>query len=118
MVPGEQGAIRSRRAGASNGLHSCLSALAEADLAILRGQRPPCRRLTHLVMPGGLDETREILRFLSQEVSPNTFVNVMPQYHPEGLAMQHEAIARPLRASEFRDAVAAAQAVGLRLARD
>ena len=42
----------------------------------------------HLVMPGGLDETREILRFLAQEVSPDTFVNVMPQYRPEGLASQ------------------------------
>jgi putative pyruvate formate lyase activating enzyme len=72
----------------------------------------------HLVMPGGLDETREILRFLAQEVSPDTFVNVMPQYHPEGLAMRHQAIARPLRTSEFRDAVAAARAAGLRLARD
>ncbi len=47
----------------------------------------------HLVTPGGLDQTREILRFLAHEVSPNTFVNVMPQYRPEGPADQHPAIA-------------------------
>ena len=56
----------------------------------------------HLVMPGGLDETRQILRFLAQEVSPDTFVNVMPQYRPAGLASQYPAIAQPLRGASFR----------------
>lgn len=37
----------------------------------------------HLVMPGLLDETREIFRFLAEEVSPDTFVNIMGQYHPD-----------------------------------
>ncbi len=32
----------------------------------------------HLVMPGGLDESREIMRFLAQD----TYVNIMAQYHP------------------------------------
>lgn len=68
----------------------------------------------HLVMPGGLDDTRQILRFLAQEVSPDTFVNVMPQYRPEGLASQHPTIARPLTGSEFQAAVAIASEEGLR----
>ena len=71
----------------------------------------------HLVMPGGLDETREVLRFLAQEVSPNTFVNVMSQYRPGGLASQYPAIARPLKGSEFQAAMAIAREQGLRLAR-
>jgi putative pyruvate formate lyase activating enzyme len=37
----------------------------------------------HLVMPGLLDETREIFRFLAEEISPDTFVNIMAQYHPD-----------------------------------
>jgi putative pyruvate formate lyase activating enzyme len=72
----------------------------------------------HLLMPGGLDETREILRFLAQEVSAETFVNVMPQYRPEGLACQCPAIARPLTQREYREAVAAAREEDLRLARE
>ena len=68
----------------------------------------------HLVMPGGLDETREILRFLAGEVSPDTFVNVMPQYRPEGLASCFPAIARPLKNDEFQAAVAIAREEGLR----
>jgi putative pyruvate formate lyase activating enzyme len=68
----------------------------------------------HLVMPGGLDETRQILRFLAQEVSLDTFVNVMPQYRPEGLASQYPAIARSLRGTEFHEALAIAREEGLR----
>jgi putative pyruvate formate lyase activating enzyme len=73
----------------------------------------------HLVMPGGLDETRQILRFLVQEVSTNTLVNVMPQYRPCGLASCYPAIARPLTPNEFHEAVTIARQEGLRrLARE
>lgn len=37
----------------------------------------------HLVMPGQLEQSREIFRFLADEVSPDTFVNIMGQYHPD-----------------------------------
>ena len=68
----------------------------------------------HLVMSGGLDESRQILRFLAREVSPNTFVNVMPQYRPAGLASRCPEIARSLTLSEFQEAVVIAREEGLR----
>jgi putative pyruvate formate lyase activating enzyme len=68
----------------------------------------------HLVMPGGLDESREILRFLARDVSADTFVNVMPQYRPEGLAARYPPIARPLAMREYRVAVRIAKEEGLR----
>ncbi|HSF85648.1 MAG TPA: radical SAM protein [Acidimicrobiia bacterium] len=37
----------------------------------------------HLVMPGQLDEASEIFRWLANELSPDTYVNVMGQYRPE-----------------------------------
>jgi len=37
----------------------------------------------HLVMPGQSAESREIFRFLANEISPATFVNIMGQYHPD-----------------------------------
>ena len=37
----------------------------------------------HLVMPGLLDESAEIFRYLAEQVSPDTYVNVMGQYRPE-----------------------------------
>jgi putative pyruvate formate lyase activating enzyme len=39
--------------------------------------------IRHLVMPGQLDETAAIFRWLATEVSPDTFVNIMAQYRPE-----------------------------------
>lgn len=38
----------------------------------------------HLVMPGCADDAGEIMRFLAREVSCDTFVNIMGQYHPAG----------------------------------
>ena len=35
-------------------------------------------------MPDALDDTRDILRFLADELSPDTYVNVMDQYYPAG----------------------------------
>jgi putative pyruvate formate lyase activating enzyme len=36
----------------------------------------------HLVMPGQLDETAAIFSWLADEISPDTFVNIMGQYRP------------------------------------
>ncbi|MCK6630741.1 MAG: radical SAM protein, partial [Anaerolineae bacterium] len=38
----------------------------------------------HLVMPGAVAGTREIMKFLAREVSPHTYINVMRQYYPAG----------------------------------
>jgi len=66
----------------------------------------------HLVMPGGLDETREITRFLAS-LSRRTYVNVMEQYRPLHLAAAHPPINRPLAGREYEEAVAAARRAGL-----
>jgi len=67
----------------------------------------------HLVMPGGLDETREILRFLAREVSADTYVNVMDQYRPCGQAYQYPPIDRRLTHDEFQKALKLAEEAGL-----
>ena len=36
----------------------------------------------HLVMPDMLDDTKEIMEYLSKSISPDTFVNIMDQYYP------------------------------------
>ena len=67
----------------------------------------------HLVMPNGLAGTRAVMRFLAREISRNTYVNIMDQYRPCGLAFRHPAIARPITAGEYREAVAAAIEEGI-----
>ena len=36
----------------------------------------------HLVMPGLVDEGKQILKFLADEISTDTYVNIMEQYRP------------------------------------
>jgi putative pyruvate formate lyase activating enzyme len=67
----------------------------------------------HLVMPNGLANTREIMRFLAREVSPNTYVNIMDQYRPAGRAERYETISRALLRSEHQEAVRIAREEGL-----
>lgn len=67
----------------------------------------------HLVMPGGLDETNEILKFLAREVSVDTYVNVMDQYRPCGTASQCPPIDRRLTNDEYQQAVSFAREAGL-----
>ena len=67
----------------------------------------------HLVMPGSLDETREILRFLAWEVSVDTYVNVMDQYRPCGKASEFPPIDRRLGNDEFQMALNLARSAGL-----
>lgn len=67
----------------------------------------------HLVMPNGLANTREIMRFLAREVSPDTYVNIMDQYRPAGRAERYEIINRALLRSEHQEAVRIAREEGL-----
>ncbi len=71
--------------------------------------------LRHLVMPGGIAGTREVMEWVTRELGPNTYVNVMPQYYPAGKVSGKEyvGINRPISCEEFEGAVAAARAAGL-----
>ncbi len=68
----------------------------------------------HLVMPGGLEETRAILGFIATSLSPDTYVNLMPQYRPCGEAHRFDDLNRRLTVAEFESAVLAAMEAGLR----
>ncbi|HEY75663.1 MAG TPA: radical SAM protein [Thermoflexia bacterium] len=67
----------------------------------------------HLVLPGGLAGTPEIARFLAEEVSPDTYINIMDQYRPCYRARQHPPLDRPITAEEYAEAVEAARRAGL-----
>jgi len=67
----------------------------------------------HLAMPGCLDDTEAIVRFLATELSPRTYVNIMDQYRPCGDAHRYDPIHRPLRHEEYESAIALAREAGL-----
>jgi putative pyruvate formate lyase activating enzyme len=70
----------------------------------------------HLVLPGGLAGTAEIARFLADDVSKDTYINIMGQYRPEYRARQADMgpLSRPVTAEEMANAYKAARAAGLR----
>ncbi|MCS6915214.1 MAG: radical SAM protein [Myxococcales bacterium] len=71
----------------------------------------------HLVMPGATADAEAIFRFLATELGPDTYVNIMDQYRPEGsvLRMPHRypELCRPTTSADHEAAVAAARRAGL-----
>ena len=70
--------------------------------------------IRHLVLPGGVAGSREVLRFIAEEVSPGSYVNIMAQYRPEHEAFKHPVIARRITAEEFKEVLEWAKGVGIR----
>lgn len=68
----------------------------------------------HLVMPNGLAGTREVMTFLAGEISPDTYVNVMAQYHPCGKAADDPLIDRRITPAEYAAAVRQTVAAGIK----
>jgi putative pyruvate formate lyase activating enzyme len=68
----------------------------------------------HLVLPEGLAGTPEIARFLAEEVSRDTYINVMDQYRPCYKASELGPLSRSLTRAEYEQAVQQAREAGLR----
>ncbi len=64
--------------------------------------------LRHLVLPQGLAGTRPLMRFIAQEISTNTYVNIMPQYRPCGRAAEIKEFSHHLSQKDFETALEAA----------
>ena len=70
----------------------------------------------HLVMPGLLDDTREIMNWIAQNLSRDSYVNVMDQYYPAHKAEMEPRFAeinRGVTDHEFCSAIELARAAGL-----
>jgi putative pyruvate formate lyase activating enzyme len=68
----------------------------------------------HLVMPGLLEETEAVLRFVAEQLGPGTYVNLMGQYYPAGKTERYPEIHRRPYAEELVRAYEIAEELGLR----
>ncbi|MBI5025925.1 MAG: radical SAM protein [Nitrospirae bacterium] len=68
----------------------------------------------HLVLPEGLAGTEEVARFLVEEISPNTYTNIMAQYYPCYKAFDNPPLDRRITVEEYRKAIEAALKAGLK----
>ncbi len=67
----------------------------------------------HLVMPEGKAGTRGIMHFIHDELSADTYVNIMPQYRPCHEAHRFPEIDRPLTDREYEEALRIAREEGI-----
>ncbi|MGC8788009.1 MAG: radical SAM protein [Anaerolineae bacterium] len=67
----------------------------------------------HLVLPGGLAGTAEIVRFLAEKISLNTYLNIMDQYRPCYKAHEYPELNRRITSEEYAEAIRLAEEAGL-----
>ena len=67
----------------------------------------------HLVLPHGLAGTQKIMEFLAQEISKNTYVNIMDQYYPCGEVYSDLYLNRRITPEEYNEAIECAKKVGI-----
>ncbi|GAB4348057.1 MAG: radical SAM protein [Gammaproteobacteria bacterium] len=67
----------------------------------------------HLVLPDNVSGTDLVLSFLAREISTNTYLNLMDQYHPCYRADDYPPLGRSLTSEEYRAALDLARRFGL-----
>jgi putative pyruvate formate lyase activating enzyme len=72
----------------------------------------------HLVMPNRIAGTEKFLKFVAENLSKTTYINIMRQYRPEYKAFDYPKIARRITRGEYSETLKWAKKYGLeRLAR-
>jgi putative pyruvate formate lyase activating enzyme len=104
--------------GAYNYPHYVKLALKEmfrqvGDLTIERGIARRGLIIRHLVLPNRIAGTEEFLKFVSENLSKTTYINIMRQYRPEHKANEYPDIARQLKRKEYTEALQWAKKYGL-----
>ncbi len=69
--------------------------------------------IRHLVMPNGLSGTKEAVSFIAEELSRDSYINIMEQYHPEYKAHKYPELKRRITTEEYMEAVRLAKDAGL-----
>ncbi len=69
--------------------------------------------IRHLVMPNRVAGTREVLKWIAENLPPDTYVNLMAQYTPVYRAREFPEINRRITRSEYEEAINWAQMFGL-----
>ncbi len=104
--------------GAYNYPHYVKIALKEmfrqvGDLVIETGIAKRGLIIRHLVLPNRIAGTEQFLKFVSENLSSTTYINIMRQYRPEHKANEYPEISRQIKRSEYTEAIHWAEKYGL-----
>ncbi|WP_353686496.1 radical SAM protein [Thermodesulfovibrio sp. 3462-1] len=67
----------------------------------------------HLVLPNNIAGTEEVVKFIAEEISKDTYINIMDQYRPCWQTDKYPELNRTITHKEFEDAVNIALKYGL-----
>jgi len=70
--------------------------------------------LRHLVLPANVAGTGGVVKFIAEEISKNTYTNIMDQYHPCFRAFDMPPLNRRITDKEYKDAIKMAIDAGLK----
>jgi putative pyruvate formate lyase activating enzyme len=86
-------------------------ALAEMAVQVKRGDARAVI-VRHLVLPGGLDDSKNTLKRVWNRFGDDVYLSLMMQYFPFFKTIGHETLGRRLRGSEYDEIVTYAQELG------
>jgi len=102
---------------------NCKAALCEmhrqvGDLTLENGIATHGLLIRHLLLPGRGEESERIIRFIAEQISPNTWLNIMDQYRPAGdirrfSSNEYSDLLRRVSDEEVARAIRIAQECGL-----
>lgn len=75
------------------------------DLQIEKGIATRGLIIRHLVLPNRISGTEEFLKFVAENLSNTTYINIMRQYRPEYKAFEYPELARRISSKEFKEAL-------------
>ena len=84
------------------------------DLRVENGIAQRGLLVRHLVLPNDIAGTEKILKFVAEEISKDTYVNIMDQYRPIYKANQFSELNRIPTINEYGRAIELAENLGLR----
>jgi putative pyruvate formate lyase activating enzyme len=83
------------------------------DLQVERGIAVKGLIIRHLVLPNRIAGTKELLKFVAEDISKTTYVNIMRQYRPEHKASNYPELSRRITPKEYTEALSWAKQYGL-----
>ncbi|MCE5210368.1 MAG: radical SAM protein, partial [Deltaproteobacteria bacterium] len=71
------------------------------DLELKDGVAQKGMIIRHLVLPGRIENSKEVLRLIRNEISQNVFLSLMSQYTPIAKVRNHPVLKRRITKSEY-----------------
>jgi len=70
--------------------------------------------IRHLVLPNDIAGSQKVIDFVADEISTDSYLNIMDQYHPSYNAHKYDKLTRRITPSEYKEVVDYACSKGLR----